>query len=118
MPGIFPVLLNSTAGALQCIHGGVFKGIGSTTTTIDGEAPAITKEGLLTIVTTCQPPPPAVAAGVLPCVFSVPAQTMATRVTMDSTSFRPVTLMMPQIASSNAMPSFVGKTKSTTSVVL
>jgi len=115
MVSIFPVLLVNAAGTMQCIHGGVFKpAVGSTTTTIDGDPPAITKEGLLTVVTPCNGIPPTIP----PCVFAQPAQSMVTRVTIDTVAFKPVNVMMPQLAASNAMPSFVPKTKSTSTLVI
>jgi len=111
---VFPVLLSNAAGTLQCIHGGVFKCIGSTTTTFDGDPAAITKEGFVSVVTPCPGIPPAIP----PCVFAAPAQTLGTRVTVDSAAFKAVTIMMPQIAASNGMPSFVPKTKSSGVLVL
>lgn len=115
MVAIFPVLLSNAAGTLQCLHGGVFKAIGSTTTTIDGDPVAITKEGFVSQVTPCPGVP---AAGIAPCVFGAPAQSMAVRVTIDSVAFKPVTVMMPQPSASNGMPSFIPKTKSTSTLVL
>lgn len=114
MVAIFPVLLVSPAGTLQCMHGGIFKGIGSTTTKIDGNPPALTKGGFPAVVTPCPGIPPAIP----PCVFGSPAVSFATRVTIDSVAFKPVTIMMPQIPPSNGMPSFIPKTKSSSTLVL
>lgn len=110
MPGIFPVLLKDSAGTIQCMHGGAFApAVGSTTTVMDGKPPAITKEGFITVVTPCPGIPPAIP----PCVFASPAQSMSTRVTIDTVAFKPVTLMTPQLSVSNGMPAFIGKSKTT-----
>lgn len=114
MVSIFPVLLANVAGTLQCIHGGVFKSVGATTTTIDGDPVAITKEGFLSVITPCNGIPPAIP----PCVFAQPAQSMVTRVTVDTVAFKPLNVMMPQLAASNAQPSFIPKTKSTSTLVI
>jgi len=57
-------------------------------------------------------------AGIVACVFAAPALSFSTRVTIDSPAFKPITVMTPQPSVSNAIPSFIPKTKSTSTVVL
>lgn len=111
---IFPVLLSNPAGTLQCVHGGIFKAIGSTTANMNGDPPATTASGFPTPVTPCPGIPPSIP----PCIFGTPAQTLSTRVTIDTVAFKPVTIMMPQMSASNGMPSSIPKTKTTTVKVL
>lgn len=113
MVAIFPALVANAAGSIQCMHGGVFKGTASTTTKFNGDWVCTTQSGF-TVITAC----PGIAPQVPACQLTVPAQSMATRVTIDGAVYKPVTVITPQISASNGMPSFLKKTSSSTVKVL
>jgi len=113
---LYPLLANA-AGSVQCPHGGVFKDIGSTTSLMNGDPPCSTKDGFPIVVTPC-PLNPASPPYLPPCLFATPAATFSIRVTLDTPAFKPVTAMTPQISSSNGIPAFIAKTKTTTVKVL
>ncbi len=114
MPAIFPVVLSVVStGSLQCMHGGLYTGEASTTTTVEGEAVATTKAGFAD-KTVC-PGEPSVAP---PCKFVAPATSMSVRVTVDTIAIKPVTVMIPQISSSNGRPMFIPIAKSVSTLVL
>ncbi len=115
MSAVFPVLLANAAGTISCAHPpGTFGAIGASTTTFDGDPPALTNGGFPKVVTPCPGIPPAIP----PCVFGAPALSMATRVSVDSLAFKPVTIMIPQLPASNMFPAFIPKTKSSNVLVL
>jgi len=115
MPAIFPVLLEDTiAGSIKCMHGGTWVGTGATTSLMDGKAPILTTGGFSAGTTPCTGMPPQIPA----CQLPSPALSMATRVTIDSPAAKPVTVMIPQIATTNAMPAFIPAGKTTSVKVL